>query len=53
MASNMQGVKVMIKEVVRPPLASAGEVAAGGFTSTKVLVYSYNSPCLLVQKDKH
>jgi hypothetical protein len=42
----MQGVKVMIKEVVRPPLVAAGELAAGGFTdsSTKVLVYSYNSP---------
>jgi hypothetical protein len=53
--SNMQGVKVMIWQVVRPPLVAAGELAAGGFTdcSTKVLVYSYDSPCLLVQKYKH
>jgi hypothetical protein len=33
----MQGVKVMIKEVVRPPLVAAGEVAAGGFTKVQTL----------------
>jgi hypothetical protein len=38
----MQGVKVMIKEVVRPPLVAAGELAAGGFTHTKVQTLTLN-----------
>ena len=46
----MQGVKVMIKEVVRPPLVAADrELAPGGFTRPKVYFFT-SSTRLRVQQ---